>query len=377
MAARPGQRQKVETVRNGVETYGDALGALEALRHFALRPGQCRRGLPRVNPQRHDAFMRMPWHKSKDAQLDFAAEQNTPHRPVEACARSEAVPSDPVELPPNASKAGVADGRPMLVAVSLLYEDANNPRTEFPEAAQEELAMDIQQRGVLQPLVVHPADGEGRHCIHFGAKRLRAAMRAGLHEVPVVVRDLPADRYAQVAENQKRHGLTPLDLARFIRGRVDAGDSNATVARRLGMNLTTVAHHIALLELPPELDEAMKSGRVTSPRTLHELSNLHAEQPDQVRALLSSGAELTRSQVSAWRTASMSGRASDATLSPANKLVKQLNDACDRMERALSRMTHVSAEQAALPELIALRIRVEGLIKYWQQGSDRQTPPPS
>jgi hypothetical protein len=84
--------------------------------------------------------MRMPWHKSKGAQLDlldFAAEQNTPHQPVEACARSEAVPSDPVELPPNASKAGVADGRPMLVAVSLLYEDANNPRTEFPEAAQE------------------------------------------------------------------------------------------------------------------------------------------------------------------------------------------------------------------------------------------------
>ena len=69
---------------------------------------------------------------------------------------------------------------------------------------------------------------EGRHHIHFGAKRLRAAMRAGLDEVPVVVRDLPADPYAQVAENQKRHGLTPLELARFIRAQVDAGDSNAT-----------------------------------------------------------------------------------------------------------------------------------------------------
>ena len=49
----------------------------------------------------------------------------------------------------------------MLVAVSLLYEDPNNPRTEFPEAALEELAVDIQQRGILQPLVVHPADGGG------------------------------------------------------------------------------------------------------------------------------------------------------------------------------------------------------------------------
>jgi ParB family chromosome partitioning protein len=189
------------------------------------------------------------------------------------------------------------------------------------------------------------------------------------------VRDAPADPYAQVAENQRRHGLTPLDLARFIRGRVDAGDSNATVARRLGMNLTTVAHHLALLDLPPELDDAMRSGRITSPRTLHELSNLHAEQPDQIRTLLSSGAELTRSRVAALRAASQSGRASDAAVSPANKLVKQLNDACERLERALGRMQLTSPEQAALPELIALRTRVEELAKRWPRGSDRQTPP--
>lgn len=119
----------------------------------------------------------------------------------------------------------------MLVAVSMLYEDPNNPRTEFPEDSLAQLAADIQQRGVLQPLVVHPADGDGRHRVHFGAKRLRVAVRAGLHEVPAVVRDLPADRYTQVAENQKRHGLTPLELARFIRAQVDAGDSNATLAR--------------------------------------------------------------------------------------------------------------------------------------------------
>ena len=69
----------------------------------------------------------------------------------------------------------------------------------------------------------------------------------------MVVRDAPTDLYTQVAENQRRHGLTPLDLARFIKSRVDAGASNAEIAKRLGMNLTTVAHHLALLELPPEL----------------------------------------------------------------------------------------------------------------------------
>ena len=321
--------------------------------------------------------MRMPWHKSKDAQLDlldFAAEQNMPHRPVEAGARSEAVPSDPAELPPNAPKAGVADGRPMLVAVSLLYEDTNNPRTEFPEAAQEELAMDIQQRGILQPLVVHPADGEGRHCIHFGAKRLRAAMRAGLHEVPVVVRDLPADRYAQVAENQKRHGLTPLEIARFIREQVDAGDSNTTIARQLGMNLTTVAHHLSLLELPPALDDALSSGRCTSPRTLHELSKLHADNPEQIQRLLDSGAEITRTSVAAQRAQAKDGELASLAASPGNKHIARANAACDLLERALGRVQSSNSNKVALPELTALRIRVEDITRRWLQGSDCQTP---
>jgi len=262
----------------------------------------------------------------------------------------------------------------MLVTVSLLYEDANNPRTEFLEDSLAELAADIGQHGVLQPLVVHPADGDGRHCIHFGAKRLRAAIRAGLQEVPVVIRDLPADRYAQFAENQKRHGLTPLEVARFIRIQADAGDSNATIARQLGMNLTAVAHHLSLLDLPPVLDDALKSGRCTSPRTLHELRRLHVDKPGQVQALLASGVEITRTAVSALRPAPGNGAANQAAALPPNKLVAQANAACDRLERALSRIELPVESSVAMPELVALRGRVEAITERWLQGSDRQTP---
>ena len=153
--------------------------------------------------------MRLPWNKSKDLQLDLLdAEPATsvPNQSAEPEPRPFAIEPASVTSSPAAPKSGTHDGRPMLVAVSMLYEDANNPRSEFPEESLVELAEDIQQRGVLQPLVVHPADDGGRHRVHFGAKRLRAAIMAGLHEVPVVVRDLPADRYAQVAENQKRRG---------------------------------------------------------------------------------------------------------------------------------------------------------------------------
>ena len=320
--------------------------------------------------------MRMPWHKSKDLQLDLL--DGEPEADADARDRFAAgaahAASLKVAVPPVTSEPGIPDGRPMLVAVTLLHEDANNPRTEFPEAALEELAVDIQQRGILQPLVVHPADGDGRHLIHFGAKRLRAAIRAGLHEVPVVVRDLPADRYAQVAENQKRHGLTPIEMAKFIRERVDCGDSNATIAKQLGMNLTTVAHHLSLLELPPELDDALQSGRCTSPRTLHELSKLHADNPEQVQSLLDSGAEITRTAVSALRAAPDEGAASEDAPAPSNKLIAQANAACDRLERTLGRIQPSNSYKVALPELIALRIRVEDITKRWLQGSDRQTP---
>ena len=206
--------------------------------------------------------MRLPWNKSNAIQLDLLDDSVTESSiqcdqvetsgldgPSDSRVTSHATPCD--AEPPSTS-----DGRPLFVSVARLYENPNNPRTEFPEAALVELAMDMQLRGVLQPLVVHPADGKGRYRIHFGAKRLRAAIRVGLSDLPVVIRDAPADRYAQVAENQKRHGLTPLELARFIRAQVDAGDSHAAIARQLGMNLTTVAHHLSLLELPPELDEA-------------------------------------------------------------------------------------------------------------------------
>ena len=324
--------------------------------------------------------MRLPWTKSKDTQLDLLGIEQQSHaalEPANAAPRSaptQRAPASTKPPTPPAPKPPIHDGRPLLVAVSLLYEDSHNPRTEFPEDSLAELACDIQQRGILQPLVVHPADGDGRYRVHFGAQRLRAALRAGLHEVPVVVRDLPADRYAQVAENQKRHGLSPLEMARFIRAQVDAGDSNATIARQLGMNLTTVSHHLSLLDLPPVIAEVLKTGRCTSPRTLHELRTLHADSPDQVQALLASGTEITRAAVSAIRCAADEAAPTEATGSGPDKLIAQTHAACDRLERTLSRIKPPDASRTATPDLIALRDRVEAITQRWLQGSDRQTP---
>jgi ParB family chromosome partitioning protein len=298
--------------------------------------------------------MRMPWLKSKGVQLDLAGLDPEPNG-LPSFADASSIPCDPSSTSvANGAQSLDVDrpGRAALVAIHLLDEDDCNPRTEFPDTELQELTEDILERGILQPLVVHAADGNGRHLIHFGAKRLRAAGRAGLTHVPVVIRDLPADRYAQVAENQKRHDLTPLDLARFIKSRGEAGDSNATIAKRLGMNLTSVAHHLTLLELPPELDQALKEGRCTSPRTLHELSKLHHEEPDRVRALVAGPAEITRTAVSAVRA--------NAASSSWATLLAQSNAACARLEQTLTGLNK-AVHGARDVDLVALRQRIADL----------------
>jgi ParB family chromosome partitioning protein len=197
----------------------------------------------------------------------------------------------------------VPTGLALLVPVDQLDEDPDNPRKVFPLEAIEELAHDIAQRGILQPILVSDGPVQGRYLIRFGSRRWRAALKAGLTEVPVIFAVQHRDAYDQVAENLKRQALSPLELAQFIRRRVDAGESNAEVGRQLGMDLSTVAHHLALLSLPPVLDQALRSGRCESPRTLHELSRLHDEQPEQVAALVAGTEPITREAVASLRDA--------------------------------------------------------------------------
>jgi ParB family chromosome partitioning protein len=191
--------------------------------------------------------------------------------------------------------------------------------------------------------------------------------------VPVVVRNAPADAYDQIAENQKRHALPPLDLARFIKGRVEAGESNAEIARRLGMNVTTVAYHLSLLDLPPALDRALKAGRCTSPRTLHELRQLHEVAPDEVRTLVDSSTEITRTAVAEFKADSLAHKQKSNAARQSDALARA-HAACDRLERALARIDRPPPHTVALPELVALRIRVEDITRKWLRGSDRQTP---
>lgn len=275
----------------------------------------------------------------------------------------------------NLEQLDLFEGRPVPTGLALpvpvdqLDEDPDNPRKEFPAEAIEELAQDIAQRGMLQPIVVSDRNDQGRYLIRFGSRRWRAAIQAGLTTVPVIFAVEARNAYDQVAENLKRQNLSPLELAQFIRRRVDGGESNAEVGRQLGMDLTTVAHHLALLNLPPVLDQALKDRRCESPRTLHELSRLHEEQPEQVATLVAGTEPITREAVASLRDAArLVTPATDRptpTIPRRDKMAQALARAtglCDRLDTALLRLSR-SGGIDALPhdQLLALRQRVAEL----------------
>jgi ParB family chromosome partitioning protein len=155
----------------------------------------------------------------------------------------------------------------MEIAVDRIGPNPQQPRQVFDEAALEELAGSIRQHGVLQPLLVRE-DGPHRYRIITGERRWRAARRAGLRTVPVVIREqLADDEQLELAlvENLQRRDLTPLEEARaFDHLRSNLGLSQAEIATRVGMDRSTIANALRLLRLEPEIQELVESGRLTA-----------------------------------------------------------------------------------------------------------------
>jgi ParB family chromosome partitioning protein len=204
----------------------------------------------------------------------------------------------------NLDLTGLADvgqpaaGEPLMVPLEAVACDRDQPRQHFDEEALQELADSIRAIGVVQPVSVRPDPAlPGRYIINYGERRYRAALIAGLHSIPAFVHRAP-DTYMQVAENLHRADLSPMEMALFIRKRMEAGDTRTEIAAGLGYKKSYVTEHLALLESPVCVEKAYASG-VSSARTLYDLRRLHDEFPQQVDAWFASGAEVTRESVAA------------------------------------------------------------------------------
>jgi ParB family chromosome partitioning protein len=139
------------------------------------------------------------------------------------------------------------------------------PRTRFDEARLEELAASIREHGVLQPLLVRPVPGG--YEIIAGERRWRAAQRAGLLEVPAIVRDrTTADGAFELAlvENLQRDDLNAIETAEGYHRLLDEfGYTQERLAQRVGKDRSTVANALRLLKLPERVKGMVAEGRLS------------------------------------------------------------------------------------------------------------------
>lgn len=151
-----------------------------------------------------------------------------------------------------------------LCPIEKVVARTDQPRRRFDEEALEELAQSIREQGVIQPLVVRRVD-EGFEII-AGERRWRAAQRAGLHEVPVVIKDVSPDRAFEMAlvENLQREDLNPLERAEAYRRLVEEhGLKQDQLAQRVGKGRSTIANSLRLLTLPPEVQGLLATGELS------------------------------------------------------------------------------------------------------------------
>lgn len=142
----------------------------------------------------------------------------------------------------------------------------DQPRATLEPAALEALAASIRATGVLQPVVVAPADAAGRHQLIAGERRWRAATLAGLAHVPAVVREVDARERLELAlvENVVREDLSPIDVAQACACLIeDFGQSHAELAGRLGRSRPAISNLVRLLELPEGVQELVADGTLS------------------------------------------------------------------------------------------------------------------
>jgi ParB family chromosome partitioning protein len=181
---------------------------------------------------------------------------------------------EPVPVQPHATTASgaaatpareTAHPGPQQIDIDLIEPSPYQPRTRFREEALDELARSIQSSGIIQPLVVRLIGS--RFQLIAGERRWRAAQRAGLNKVSVIVRQVPDEIALEMTlvENIQREDLNAIEAARAFERLMDEFQlTQEAVAERTGKDRATVANSIRLLKLESTIQDWIEEGKLTA-----------------------------------------------------------------------------------------------------------------
>lgn len=162
-------------------------------------------------------------------------------------------------------KVVVPDAPTKEIDITLIDRNPNQPRQIFNEDSLAEMAESIKTYGVLQPLLLSPKL-DGRYMIIAGERRFRASVKAGLHSVPAIVKDFDEEQIQEISliENLHREDLNAIEAALGMRELMkNHGLTQEDIATKLGKSRPYVTNTLRLLQLPEEIIELVKAGRLS------------------------------------------------------------------------------------------------------------------
>ena len=165
---------------------------------------------------------------------------------------------------PSASVEADNEGELRTLAVGVIVPGQYQPRHLFDEAKLEELAASIKAQGLIQPVVVRET-GNGRYELIAGERRWRAAQKAGLDEVPALVKSVPEQAVVAMAliENIQREDLSPLEEAQALARLIEEfGLTHERAAEAVGRSRAMVTNLLRLLDLPEPIKRLLDAGRL-------------------------------------------------------------------------------------------------------------------
>ena len=170
----------------------------------------------------------------------------------------------PIDAPRLAES---ANGGQKRLPLDFIIANRANPRRDFDAEHLEELTNSIREKGVMQPLLVRPSEDPNIFEIIAGERRWRAAQRAGLHDVPVIIRDVDDKEALELAiiENVQRVDLNPLEEAQGYEQLIEQFSyTQQDLAQVIGKSRSHVANTLRLLKLPKDIREMVTSGQLTA-----------------------------------------------------------------------------------------------------------------
>ena len=151
------------------------------------------------------------------------------------------------------------------IDIELIDLNPDQPRKHFDEDSLEELAVSIKNLGVIQPVTVHRLDN-GRYRLIAGERRFKASKMAGLTQIPAFVRDNTDQNLLEIAlvENIHREDLDPIEIAVSYQRLIDEISlTQEQLSERIGKKRATIANYLRLLKLPPEMQFALRTRKIT------------------------------------------------------------------------------------------------------------------